>query len=68
VTGVPWPPLESLHFACPATTGARYTPDVAHWLPFREVEIIREGPRRLGEFELNRIVCVSADTSACPLF
>lgn len=41
-------------------TIALHTPDIQHWLPSRELAVIRETRRRIGEFAPNLVIRASA--------
>ena len=52
--------LQSLQHLCKIVKVVKNTPTVTHWLPTREVSIVKEYKEKFGEFPDNLIVRISA--------
>ena len=52
--------LQSLQHLCKIVKVVKNTPTITHWLPTREVKIIKEYKEKYGEFPSNLIVRISA--------
>ena len=52
--------LQSLQHLCKIVKVVKNTPTIKHWLPTREVKIVKEYKEKFGEFPSNLIVRISA--------